>query len=228
MFQVLKIHLLYFSINKIRSLQIQKIQPAINMSPMAAVPQMHDDIMTTDTLTNTKEATNTVATVDIMSTDTATKDMSEIMNEPVPEKEPEPEQTTFDCEETDTKLSVTNEIRTKTEELANLKKKLVEVKKRDAYLKKHAPAGTKPTRGIKKEKKVRALGTKRRVLSPYICYVKSLSGPERPPLSQIGATWKAMTNEEKAPFIALSKEDDALAEAELAKERETANPTTTE
>ena len=110
--------------------------------------------------------------------------------EPVPKKEPEPEQTTFDCEETDTKLSVTNEIRTKTEELVNLKKKLVEVKRRDAYLKKHKPVDTKPARGVKKEKKVRAPGTKRRVLSPYICFVKSLSGPERPPLAEIGAKWK--------------------------------------
>ena len=123
---------------------------------MAAVPQMHSDVMTTDTLTTTKDATNTAATIDTMSSDTATKYMSEIMTvEPVPEKEPEPEQTTFDCEETDTQLSVKNEIRTKTEELANLKKKLVEVKKRDSYLKKHKPAGTKTARGIKKEKKTR-------------------------------------------------------------------------
>ncbi|AHA55375.1 hypothetical protein EhV156_00280 [Emiliania huxleyi virus 156] len=197
------------------------------MSLMAAVPEMHADVMTTDTLTTTEEATNTVATVDNMSADTATKDMSETMNvEPVPQKEPE--QTSFDCEETDTKLSVTNEIRTKTEELANLKKKLVEVKKRDAYLKKHAPTGIKPARGVKKEKKVRAPGTKRRVLSPYICFVKSLSGSERPPLAEIGAKWKAMSDEDKAPFVALSKEDDVLAEAEAAKERETATPTTAE
>ncbi len=199
---------------------------------MDAVPEMHANVMTTDTLTTTKDATNTTAAVDHMSADTATKDMSETMNvEPVPQKGPEPEQTTFDCEETDTKLSVTNEIRTKTEELVKLKKKLVEVKKRDAYLKKHAPTGTKPARGIKKEKKekkVRAPGTKRRVLSPYICYVKSLSGPERPPLAEIGSKWKAMSDEEKAPFVSLSKEDNVLAEAEAAKERETSTPTTAE
>ena len=198
------------------------------MSLVDAVPQMPADVMTSNTLTSTTESTNTAATVDNMSTDTTTKYMSEIMNEPVPEKEPEPEQTTFDCEETDTKLSVTNEIRTKTEELVNLKKKLVEVKKRDAYLKKHAPAGTKPARGVKKEKKVRAPGTKRRVLSPYICFVKSLSGPERPPLAEIGAKWKAMSDEDKTPFVSLSKEDNVLAEAEAAKEREAATPTTTE
>ena len=183
------------------------------MSPMAAVPQMPADVMTLNTITSTTESTNTAATVDNMSTDI----------EPVPQKETEPEQTTFDCEETDTKLSVTNEIRTKTEELANLKKKLLEVKRRDAYLKKHKPVDTKPARGIKKEKKVRAPGTKRRVLSPYICYVKSLSGPDRPPLAEIGHKWKAMSDEDKVPFVALSKEDNVLAEAEVAKERETAD-----
>ena len=99
----------------------------------------------------------------------------------------------------------------------------VEVKRRDSYLKKNKPVDTKTARGIKKEKKTRAPGTKRRVLSPYICYVKSLSGPERPPLSQIGANWKTMSDEDKAPFVTLSQEDNVLAEAEAAKEREAAN-----
>tara|TARA_B100000767_G_scaffold268080_1_gene287758 strand:+ start:371 stop:967 length:597 start_codon:yes stop_codon:yes gene_type:complete len=198
------------------------------MSLVAAVPEMHADVMTSRTLTSTTESTNTAA-VDNMSADTATKDMSDLMSvEPVPQKETEPEQTTFDCEETDTKLSVTNEIRTKTEELVNLKKKLLEVKRRDAYLKKHKPVDTKPARGIKKEKKVRAPGTKRRVLSPYICFVKSLSGPERPPLAEIGAKWKSMSDADKTPFVSLSKEDNVLAEAEAAKEREAATSTTAE
>lgn len=191
------------------------------MSQTTAVPQMPADIMTPDTLTSTTESTNTANALDNMATDTATKDMSEVMNtEPVPQKEPEPEQTTFDCDDMDTKLSVTNEIRTATETLATLKKKLVEVKKRDAYLKKHKPTGDKPVRGVKKDKKIRTPGTKRRVLSPYICFVKTLSaGPDRVPFAEIGAKWKAMTDEEKKQYVELSKADAALAEEEVAKER---------
>ena len=224
MFQTLKVHAIYFSINKIISLQLHPSQKLINMSQTTAVPQMPADVMAPDTLTSTTEAINTANTVDNMTTDTATKDMSE----PVPQKEPEPEQTTFDCDDTDTKLSVTNDIRTATDALTNLKKKLVEVKKRDAYLKKHKPVGDKPARGVKKPKKTRTPGTKRRALSPYICFVKTLSaGPDRVPFAEIGSKWKAMSDEEKAPFVKLSKDDDLLAEQEAENERTALETTTT-
>ncbi|AEO98156.1 hypothetical protein EPVG_00291 [Emiliania huxleyi virus 201] len=224
MFQTLKVHAIYFSINKIISLQLHPSQKLINMSQTTAVPQMPADVMAPDTLTSTTEAINTANTVDNMTTDTATKDMSE----PVPQKEPEPEQTVFDCDDNDTKLSVTNDIRTATEALTNLKKKLVEVKKRDAYLKKHKSVGDKPARGVKKPKKTRAPGTKRRALSPYICFVKTLSaGPDRVPFAEIGSKWKAMSDEEKAPFVKLSKDDDLLAEEEAANERTALETTTT-
>lgn len=199
------------------------------MSQTIAVPQMPAAAMTPDTLTATTEAANTANTVDNMTTDTSTKDMSEVPNtDPVPQKESEPEQTTFDCDDTDTKLSVTNDIRTTTEALTNLKKKLVEVKKRDAYLKKHKPVGDKPARGVKKPKKTRTPGTKRRALSPYICFVKTLSaGPDRVPFAEIGSKWKAMSDEEKAPFVKLSKDDDLLAEQEAENERTALETTTT-
>lgn len=162
---------------------------------------------------------STVVETNNMSTEQQVPQMTEpvepVVGVPV---EPVVEQTVFNCLDTDTVLSVQNDIRTNKEALDALKTKLSEVRKRDAYEKKNNK--NDPKRTIKKEKKVRQPGTKRRALSSYICFVKSLSGPERPPLAEIAARWKSMSDDDKAPFVNESQKDAVLAEQEAAKERD--------